>query len=146
MPCGHLPFLQKSAFIVAEPGPKHNEPGLFCRPQPPVDRFPSANGSCQPQNVVCGDSYRCVWAIKEYPPTTEELALFSTLADRNNLTIHLYSRMVDAIEQRKIIQNATRKNKLSTGSNDVQENITAEGNLEDVVNLIAELRKNKKFD
>ena len=52
--------------------------------------------------------------------------------------------MVDAIEQRKIIQNATRKNKLSTGSNDVQENITAEGNLEDVVNLIAELRKNKE--
>lgn len=95
-------------------------------------------------HYVCGDSYRCVWAIKEYPPTTEELALFSTLADRNNLTIHLYSRMVDAIEQRKIIQNATRKNKLSTGSNDVQENITAEGNLEDVVNLIAELRKNKE--
>ena len=48
------------------------------------------------------------------------------------------------IEQRKIIQNATRKNKLSTGSNDVQENITAEGNLEDVFNLIAELRKNKE--
>ena len=95
-------------------------------------------------HYVCGDSYRCVWAIKEYPPTTEELALFSTLADRNNLTIHLYSRMVEAIEQGKIIQNATRKNKLSTGSNDVQENITAEGNLEDVVNLIAELRKNKE--
>ena len=52
-------------------------------------------------HYVCGDSYRCVWAIKEYPPTTEELALFSTLADRNNLTIHLYSRMVDAIEQGK---------------------------------------------
>ena len=34
-------------------------------------------------HYVCGDSYRCVWAIKEYPPTTEELALFSTLADRN---------------------------------------------------------------
>ena len=44
-------------------------------------------------HYVCGDSYRCVWAIKEYPPTTEELALFSTLADRNNLTIHLYSRI-----------------------------------------------------
>lgn len=53
------------------------------------------------EHYVCCDSYRCVWAIKEYPPTTEELALFSTLADRNNLTIHLYSRMVDAIEQRK---------------------------------------------
>ena len=43
-------------------------------------------------HYVCGDSYRCVWAIKEYPPTTEELALFSTLADRNNLTIHFSIR------------------------------------------------------
>lgn len=93
---------------------------------------------------IIGDSYRCVWAIKEYPPITEELALFSQLADRNNLTVRLYSRLVDALEQRKIIQNATRRNKLSTGSNDAVENITAEGNLQDVVTLIAELRKNKE--
>ena len=70
--------------------------------------------------------------------------MFSQLADRNNLTVRLYSRLVDALEQRKIIQNATRKNKLSTGSNDAMENITAEGNLQDVVTLIAELRKNKE--
>lgn len=95
-------------------------------------------------HYIIGDSYRCVWAIKEYPPTTEELALFSQLADRNNLTVRLYSRLVDALEQRKIIQNATRRNKLSTGSNDTVENITAEGNLQDVVTLIAELRKNKE--
>ena len=95
-------------------------------------------------HYIVGDSYRCVWAIKEYPPTTEELALFSQLADRNNLTVRLYSRLVDALEQRKIIQNATRRNKLSTGSNDAVENITAEGNLQDVVTLIAELRKNKE--
>lgn len=95
-------------------------------------------------HYIVGDSYRCVWAIKEYPPTTEELALFSQLADRNNLTVKLYSRLVDALEQRKIIQNATRRNKLSTGSNDAVENITAEGNLQDVVTLIAELRKNKE--
>lgn len=95
-------------------------------------------------HYIIGDSYRCVWAIKEYPPTTEELALFSPLADRNNLTVRLYSRLVDALEQRKIIQNATRRNKLSTGSNDAVENITAEGNLQDVVTLIAELRKNKE--
>ena len=94
-------------------------------------------------HYIVGDSYRCVWAIKEYPPTTEALALFSQLADRNNLTVRLYSRLVDALEQRKIIQNATRKNKLSTGSTDAMENITAEGNLQDVVTLIAELRKNK---
>ena len=95
-------------------------------------------------HYIIGDSYRCVWAIKEYPPTTEELALFSQLADRNNVTVRLYSRMVDSLEQRRIIQNATRRNKLNSGSNDAMENITAEGNLQDVVTLIAELRKNKE--
>lgn len=95
-------------------------------------------------HYIIGDSYRCVWVAKEYPPTTEELALFSTLADRNNVSLRLYSRLVDALEQRKIIQNATRRNKLHTGSNDALENINAEGNLQDVVNLIAELRKNKE--
>lgn len=95
-------------------------------------------------HYIIGDSYRCIWAIKEYPPTTEELALFSQLADRNNVTVRLYSRMVDALEQRRIIQNATRRNKLHSGSNDAMENITAEVNLQDVVTLIAELRKNKE--
>ena len=95
-------------------------------------------------HYIVGDTYRCVWAIKEYPPTTEELALFSQLADRNNVTVRMYSRIVDGFEQRKIIQNATRRNKLHTGSDDALENITAEGNLEDVVTLIADLRKNKE--
>ena len=95
-------------------------------------------------HYIIGDSYRCVWAIKEYPPTTEELALFSQLADRNNVTVRLYSRLVDGLEQRKIIQNAARRNKLHTGSDDALENITAEGNLKDVAALIADLRKNRE--
>ena len=95
-------------------------------------------------HYIIGDSYRCVWAIKEYPPTTEELALFSQLADRNNVTVRLYSRLVDGLEQRKIIQNAARRNKLHTGSDDTLENITAEGNLKDVATLITDLRKNRE--
>ena len=33
-------------------------------------------------HYICGDSYRCVWAIKEYPPSTEEQAILRQLADR----------------------------------------------------------------
>ena len=66
-------------------------------------------------HYIVGDTYRCVWSIKEYPPTTEELALFSQLADRNNVTLRMYTRLVDATEQRKIIQNATRRNRIHTG-------------------------------
>ena len=48
------------------------------------------------------------------------------------------------MEQRKIIQNATRKNKLKSSGNDVNETIEAQGNLQDVVTLMANLRKNKE--
>ena len=60
------------------------------------------------------------------------------------MTLRIYHRLVESMEQRKIIQNATRKNKLMSGGNDVNETIEAEGNLQDVVELLANLRKNKE--
>lgn len=95
-------------------------------------------------HYICGDSYRCVWAVREYPPSTEEQAVFSQLADRTNVTLRMYNRLVDSMEQRKIIQNATRRNKLMSGGNDVQETLDAENNLKDVVQLLADLRKNRE--
>lgn len=49
------------------------------------------------------------------------------------------------MEQRKIIQNATRKNKMQSGGNDVSEAVEAEGNLQDVIELLANIRKNREF-
>lgn len=95
-------------------------------------------------HYILGNSYRCVWAIREYPPTTEEQAILSQLGDRSGVTLRIYHRLVEAGEQRKIIQNATRRNKLKSGGNDVNETIEAEGNLQDVVELLANLRKNKE--
>lgn len=95
-------------------------------------------------HYILGDSYRCVWAIREYPPTTEEQAILSQLGDRSGVTLRIYHRLVESMEQRKIIQNATRRNKLKSGGNDVNETIEAEGNLQDVVELLANLRKNKE--
>lgn len=95
-------------------------------------------------HLIMGDSYRCVWVVREYPPSTEEQAILSQLADRNGVTLRIYHRLVESMEQRKIIQNATRKNKLMSGGNDVNESIEAEGNLQDVIELLANLRKNKE--
>ncbi|MDD4493126.1 MAG: DUF87 domain-containing protein [Eubacteriales bacterium] len=95
-------------------------------------------------HYIVGDSYRSVWAIREYPPTTEEQAILSQLADRTGVTLRIYHRLVDSIEQKKIIQNATRRNKMKSGSNDMNENIEAEGNLQDVIELLANMRKNRE--
>ena len=95
-------------------------------------------------HYIVGDSYRCAWAIREYPPSTEEQAILSQLADKNGVTLRMYHRLVESMEQRKIIQNATRKNRLMSGGNDMKETIEAESNLNDVVTLLANLRRNRE--
>lgn len=95
-------------------------------------------------HYIVGDSYRCVWVIREYPPSTEEQAILSQLADRNGVTLRIYHRLVEAMEQRKIIQNATRRNKMKSGGTDMNDTIEAEGNLRDVIELLANLRKNRE--
>ena len=95
-------------------------------------------------HYIVGDSYRCAWAIREYPPSTEEQAILSQLADKNGVTLRMYHRLVESMEQRKIIQNATRKNRLMSGGSDVKETIEAESNLNDVVSLLANLRRNRE--
>mgnify|MGYP007135011763 FL=1 len=54
-------------------------------------------------HFIFGDTYRCVWAVREYPPTTSDQAILSRFGDKENVTLHIYSRYVDAAEQRKII-------------------------------------------
>ena len=93
---------------------------------------------------IVGDSYRCVWAIREYPPSTEEQAILARLADRNGVTLRIYHRLVEPVEQKKIIQNATRKNRMKSTANDMTEAVEAEGNLQDVIELLADMRKNRE--
>lgn len=95
-------------------------------------------------HFICGDSYRSVWAIREYPPQTSDQALLARFGDKEAVTVHLYTRLVDGVEQRKILQNASRKNKLLANSNDLEDSVTGEGNLGDVVELLGELRKNRE--
>ena len=33
-------------------------------------------------HYIVGDSFRCVWVLREYPPSTEEQAVLAQLADR----------------------------------------------------------------
>jgi Type IV secretory pathway, VirB4 components len=98
----------------------------------------------QTEHYTVGDTYRCCWAIREYPPSTDEQAILADLADRSGVTLRIYNRLVDSVEQRKIIQNATRRNKMLTTGTDVNETIEAQENLQDVTQLMTNLRKNRE--
>lgn len=95
-------------------------------------------------HFICGDSYRCVWAIREYPPSTSEQAILSRFGDKEAVTLHMYMRYVDGAEQHKILQNASRKNKLLANSNDIEDAVIGEGNLVDVAELLRALRKKRE--
>ena len=95
-------------------------------------------------HYICGNFYNSVWAVTEYPPTTEETAVFAHLADRSGVTLRIYNRLVTSAEQRKIVQHAMNKNHMMTTATDVSENVKAQDNINDVVELLSELRRNKE--
>jgi len=95
-------------------------------------------------HYICGNFYKSVWTVTEYPPTTEETALLAHLADRSGVTLRIFNRLVTSIEQKTILQQAMRKNRMMTTTNDVNENIKAQDNINDVVELLSELRRNKE--
>ena len=130
-------FKRKPKVLTAEQAEEIRVQEFFDRISPSTVKFFT-------DHYICGNSYKSVWAVREYPPSTEEQAILSHLADRSGVTLRIYNRLVDSSEQRQIIQHAARRNKLMTTVNDVTDSIEAENNLKDVVQLIADLRRNKE--
>ena len=94
---------------------------------------------------ICGNTYRCVWALREYPTTTEEQALLRHLGQLNGVTLHIYTRQVTPTEERVILQNAANKNRMNrSSSNDMRQVVTAENNLQDVSDVITGIQRNRE--
>lgn len=96
-------------------------------------------------HYICGNYYKSVWAVTEYPPTTEETALLSHLGDRSGVTLRIYNRGVQAMEQKKIIQQAARKNTMMSASNDLNETVKAEENMTDILNMLSGLKREREI-
>lgn len=96
-------------------------------------------------HFICGNTYRCVWALREYPTATEEQAILRHLGEKDGVTLKIYARHVTPIEEKKIISNATNKNRMKrSNTNDLQQTVTAESNLQDVASIVASMHRNKE--
>ncbi|MFR4531984.1 MAG: VirB4 family type IV secretion system protein [Thomasclavelia ramosa] len=94
---------------------------------------------------ICGNTYRCVWALREYPTATEEQALLRYLGEKDGVTLHIYTRQVTPAEEKKIIGNAANKNRMrQSNTQDLQESVTAQSNLQDVMELIANMHRSRE--
>ena len=96
-------------------------------------------------HFICGNTYRCVWALREYPTSTDEQAILRHLGEKDGLTLRIYTRQVTPAEEKKIIHNAANKNKMDRSSTtDLQQTVTAEANLQDVVTLVSTMHRNRE--
>lgn len=96
-------------------------------------------------HYICGNTYRSVWALREYPTATDEQAILRHLGEKDGVTLRIYTRQVTPAEEKKIISNAANKNRMKQGNTeDLQETVTAASNLQDVASIIATMHRNRE--
>ena len=42
---------------------------------------------------ICGNTFRCIWALREYPTSTDDLAILRHLGEKHGVTLHIYTRI-----------------------------------------------------
>lgn len=96
-------------------------------------------------HYICGNTFRCVWALREYPTATDEQAILRYLGEMDGVTLRIYTRQVTPAEEKRIISNAANKNRMKQGNpENLQETVTAAHNLQDVTDIIASMHRNRE--
>ena len=96
-------------------------------------------------HFICGNTFRCVWALREYPTSTDGQAILSHLGEKDGVTLRIYTRHVTPMEEKKIISNAANKNRMDrSNTNDLQQTVLAESNLQDVATIVAQMHRNRE--
>ncbi len=94
---------------------------------------------------ICGNTYRCVWAVRGYPASTTEQALLHRLGEKAGVSVHIYTRRVTPAEEKKILQNADKANRLKAGNTgNVQDVVEAESNLQDMAAMLTLAHRNQE--
>lgn len=93
-------------------------------------------------HYIFGNTYRCVWALREYPASTESQAILRHLGEKSGVTLRIYCRQVTPGEEDRIIDNANKKNKLDgSDPNKLRQAVEAESNLRDVAELVHKMHR-----
>ena len=96
-------------------------------------------------HFICGNTFRCVWALREYPTSTDEQAILRHLGEKEGITLRIYTRHVTPMEEKKIISNAANKNRMNkSNTNDLQQTVLAESNLQDMATIVAQMHRNRE--
>lgn len=133
-----------------KPQKKKSKPTAKPMPPPPppkdfLNMIAPAAVRFNTDHYILGGTYRCVLALKSYPVTTEELAILRHLGEKSGVALRIYNRQVTPAERNAIIHNAANKNRMErSNTNNLQQSVTAEAKLQDVVTLINSTNRNQE--
>ncbi len=91
---------------------------------------------------VVADTYRSVWVVNEYPKSTKQLALLRYLGSKENITIRIYVEPVSAEDKRKVLTNSSNRNMFNSKNTDINEQLEAQMDFSDQVELMGEMMRN----
>lgn len=93
---------------------------------------------------VCGNTFRSVWAVIGFNYATPSLALLSELSAKTGVTLHIYNQELGALVEKRVIEQAERKNTQGLFSNKSNEAIEAMEAQNELAALLKKKRKDKE--
>lgn len=114
------------------------------RPKEYLDMIAPAAVRFNTDYYIFGNTYRCTFAVKGYPPTTEDLALLYRLSEMSGVNIRLTARKLADGEEDAIIQASSNKNRMELGATKMKQSVVAEATLEDVRGMLLKQRADRE--
>ena len=94
---------------------------------------------------ICGNTFRCVWAVREYPTSTEDYAILRELGEMDGVTLRVFVRPVTEFEENKIIEKSERRNRhKKSNARGIQQAVEAEDDLNDVQVIVRRMHQTKE--
>ncbi|WP_066456655.1 TraG/VirB4 family ATPase [Anaerotruncus rubiinfantis] len=95
-------------------------------------------------HYICGNTWRCVWAVRNYAAATEDHALLQHLGEQAGVTLHIYTRRVPEGEVQRIFQDADKATRFTSASTDINAAVAAESDREDAVEILRSSHRNRE--
>lgn len=106
---------------------------------------PSAADFGHPDYYVIGNTFRCVWAIREYPAKTDQCAILKELGEMDGVTLKIFISPLSPAEENKIIDNSNkRNNNRKNTTTKANEKIEAEEDLNDIDKMLRQRHNTKE--
>lgn len=106
---------------------------------------PSVMDFKHPTYYIIGNTYRSVYAIREYATSTSKLHLLSEIGETDGVTLHIYTRLLNGSEQSKVFEKAEKRNKsLFKSSKNINQETTSRENLNDMQKMAKKAHREKE--